>query len=129
MKTKKKYLKRIWRNTGYIVIVLFIILIAIVMIAAPASAQNITFANPNGMSERDILIYDAQGQLYGLYNSTSTASINGSQDYVFAIKPLQVNPLEDPGDWMVNDAFPFVQSNLAVIIVMMFLIGLITWRR
>ena len=105
------------------------LLCLVALAAVPASAQNITFANPNGMSERDILIYDSQGQLYGLYNSTSTASINGSQDYVFAIKPLQVNPLEDPGDWMVNDAFPFVSSNLAVLIAIMFLIGLITWRR
>lgn len=109
---------------------LILMLVALVaMVAIPVQAQNITFANPNGMSERDILIYDSQGQLYGLYNSTSTASINGSQDYVFAIKPLQVNPLEDPGDWMVNDAFPFVSSNLAVLIAIMFLIGLITWRR
>jgi hypothetical protein len=87
----------------------------------PVQAMNITMANPSGITERDIIVYDSAGQLYGFYNSTSTISINGTEDYIFSLKPMQSNPMEDPGDWMTNDAIPFVTSNVTYIIIMVFL--------
>lgn len=101
-----------------------LVLMALAMI--PVQAMNITMANPSGIAQRDIIVYDSTGQLYGFYNSTSTISVNGTEDYIFSMKPLQTNPLEDPGDWMTNVAFPFIASNVVSLIVLIFLI---TMRR
>lgn len=116
--------KKMDRN--HVLIMILLMLITVALMVYPAQATNITMANPNGIAERDIIVYDSAGQLYGFYNSTSTISINGSEDYIFSMKPLQTNPLEDPGDWMTNVAFPFIVSNVIAIIV---LIYLITMRR
>ena len=75
-------------------------------------------ANPNGIAERDILVYNSTGQLQGVFNSTSTIPLNGSEDYIFSMKPLQTNPLEDPVDWLVNDAFPFIQTYVTALLIM-----------
>ena len=102
-----------------LMIIALIALMAFVMM--PVQAMNITMANPNGIAERDIIVYDSAGQLYGFYNSTSTISVNGSEDYIFSMKPLQTNPLEDPIDWLDNVAFPFVTSNVIGIFIIVLL--------
>jgi hypothetical protein len=99
-----------------------LVLMALAMI--PVQAMNITMANPSGIAQRDILVYDSAGQLYGLYNSTSTISINGTEDYVFSMKPMQTNPMEDPADWLTNNSIPFVTSNVTYIIIMIVLAAL-----
>jgi hypothetical protein len=101
---------------------MIIALIALMaLISMPVQAMNITMANPSGIAERDIIVYDSVGQLYGFYNSTSTISVNGTEDYVFSLKPIQVNPFDDPGDWLTNTFIPLVQTNAGFIILMVFL--------
>ena len=103
-----------------------LVLMALAMM--PVQAQYITMANPAGIAERDILVYNSTGALQGVYNSTSTIELNGSQDYIFSMKPLSVNPMEDPTDWLVNRMFPLIESNLAAVIISCFLIGLVFAR-
>ena len=108
----------------------FIALVALVALCMmPVSAMNITMANPSGIAERDIIVYDSLGQMYGFYNSTSTISLNGTEDYIFSMKPMQSNPLEDPADWFTNDAVPIVTSNATYIILMIALAAIWLGRK
>ena len=102
-------------------LIILTLLVLMVLAMIPVQAMNITMANPNGIAEHDIIVYDSAGQLYGFYNSTSTISVNGSEDYIFSMKPLQTNPLEDPIDWLANVAFPFVTSNVIGIFIIVLL--------
>ena len=108
----------------------FIALIALmVLMVMPAQAQTITMANPSGIAERDIIVYYANGTMQGFYNSTSVITTDGEQDYIFTMKPQRTNPLEDPSDWILNEAFPFLQSNVIALIILAVVIGYITTRR
>jgi|WetSurMetagenome_2_1015567.scaffolds.fasta_scaffold22087_2 hypothetical protein len=127
MKTKKM-LKKLRSNQ--IMILLVLLAITILIVIPPARANYITMANPQGIAERDILVYNATGQLQGLYNSTSTIELNGSQDYIFSMKPLQTNPFEDPADWLVHTAFPFMQSQvIGIFLCLVFLATLTRWGK
>ena len=99
------------------------LLMLIALAAIPVQAQTITMSNPAGIAERDILVYDSTGHLQGFYNSTSVITLNSSQDYVFMMKPVRTNPLEDPRDWL-SDSFSFIQSNAMVLIAIMFILGI-----
>lgn len=101
----------------------------VAMILSPVQAFTITFANPYGLAERDYMIYNSTGQMVAFVNSTSVVELDPSKDIVIMMKPLQTNPLEDPGDWLTNVAFPFVQSNVIAILVIMAMIGLLFGRR
>ena len=107
---------------------LFLLAVLIAGLFAPAFAQTITMANPSGIAERDVIVYYANGTMQGFYNSTSVISLDGSLDYIFTMKPMRTTPLEDPGAWLVDEAFPFIESNAMAIIVIMFL-GVVWWRR
>jgi hypothetical protein len=122
MKTKKM-LKRLRSNQ--ILILLVLLAITVLIVVSPACANYITMANPQGIAERDILVYNSTGQLFGVINSTSTVELNSSQDYIFVLKPPQLNPFDDPADWFVNNVIPLVKNNAAVLIVMAFGIGLL----
>ena len=104
--------------------IILTLLVLMVLAMIPCTAQTITMSNPMGISERDMLVYFPNGSLVGLYNSTSVITLDGASDYIFAQRPMQTNPLEDPGDWLTNVAIPFVQSNVIFLVVMVFLIGL-----
>lgn len=93
------------------------LVLAILLVLVPANAQTITMANPAGIAERDIIVYWPNGTMYGFYNSTSVISLDPGSDYIFTMKPLQVNPLEDPGDWMTSVAFPFLSANVLPIVL------------
>ena len=108
----------------------FIALIALmVLMVMPAQAQTITMANPSGIAERDIIVYYANGTMQGFYNSTSVIITDGAQDYIFTMKPQRTNALEDPRDWLINEAFPFVQSNFIAIIVLVVALSILVGRR
>jgi hypothetical protein len=47
---------------------------------------------------------------------------------MFVIKPQYSTPLDDPGTWL-SATFAYVSSNLAALIIIMFLIGLILVRK
>ena len=100
-----------------------------VLMVMPAQAQTITMANPSGIAERDIIVYYANGTMQGFYNSTSVITIDNTQDYIFSMKPQRTNLLEDPRDWLSNEAFPFLQSNALALIIAVFLIGLLYMGR
>lgn len=59
--------------------------------------------------------------MFGLYNSTSTIITDPNESYIFTMIPISANPLEDPGDWLTNTAFPFVQTNVLALMVIMIL--------
>lgn len=99
------------------------------IIISPVSAQTITFANPNGIAERDYLIYYGNGTLAAFVNSTSVVTLDGSLDYIFTLKPVQTNLLEDPADWLSNTGFPFIQTNVIPIMILFFLVAMIFGRR
>jgi hypothetical protein len=101
---------------------MIIALVALVLMAAmPAQARSITMSNPGGIAERDIVVYWPNGTMYGYYNSSSVITIDNESDYLFTMKPLSSNPLEDPTDWLGNTAFPFVTSNVIGIFLIVLL--------
>lgn len=103
-------------------------LILIGLMLIPVQAQTITMANPGSISDRDILVYYPNGSLQGYYNTTSVITLSGSQDYIFALKPVGANPLEDPGDFL-GQLIDFMKTNVIALMIMVGLIGLITMRR
>ena len=106
---------------------LTLMLLALIALAAtPVQAQTITMANPMGLSERDMIVYWPNGTMQGFYNSTSVITLDNTSDYIFAIKPIQTNPFEDPIDWLQNTAFPFVQSQIIGIVLIVILAAL--WK-
>jgi hypothetical protein len=101
------------------IILTLLVLMALAII--PVQAQTITMANPNGLAERDMIVYWPNGTMQGYYNSTSVITLDETSDYIFTMKPVQTNPLEDPIDWLTNTAFPFVTSNVIGIFVIVLL--------
>jgi hypothetical protein len=101
---------------------LITLLVLIALAIFPVHAQTITMSNPGGIAERDIIVYYPNGTMQGFYNSTSVITLDSSTDYIFTMKPLSSNPLEDPGTWLTNTAFPFIASNVIALIVLVFLI-------
>lgn len=99
-----------------------------VLMVMPTTAQTITMANPSGIAERDIIVYYANGTMQGFYNSTSVISLDGGTDYIFTLKPMRTTPLEDPGDWLTNEALPFAQTYFIPLIALVFLIALLRRR-
>jgi hypothetical protein len=91
--------------------------------------QYISFAQPDTLTQKDIYLYNGTGSLLGLYNTTSTAiEIPATGDIMFVIKPQYSTPLDDPGKWL-SSTFTYVSSNLAALLIIMFLIGLILVRK
>ena len=113
-------LKSIRRSQSWIVFFLALILVAI-LIVPTVNAQTITMSNPGGIAERDIAVYWPNGTLYGYYNASSVITLDNTSDYLFTKKPVSSNLLEDPVDWMTNTAFPFVQTNVIGIFVIVLL--------
>jgi hypothetical protein len=104
------------------------ILIGLVIILSPVQAQTITIANPGGIAERDLIVYYANGTMQGFYNTTSVITLIGSQDYIFTLKPIGANLLEDPGDFLTA-LFLYVKTNVIALIILILLIGLLILRR
>ena len=106
---------------------LTLMLLALIALAAtPVQAQTITMANPMGLSERDIIVYWPNGSMVAFANSTSVIELDNTSYYIFVMKPLQTNPFEDPIDWLQNTAFPFVQSQIIGIVLIVILAAL--WK-
>lgn len=107
----------------------FIALMALILIACvPVQANTITMANPGGIAERDIIVYNANGTMYGYYNSTSVITLSDGDSYIFSMKPMQTNPLEDPADWLETNAFPFVKTNFIPLLALVILLAILVRR-
>ena len=100
----------------------------LVLMVMPTTAQTITMANPSGIAERDIIVYYANGTMQGFYNSTSVITLDSAQDYIFTLKPMRTTPLEDPDNWLTNEAFPFVQTYFIPLIVLVVLLAYLRRR-
>lgn len=106
----------------------FFMTLAFLSITTPANAQTITMSNPGGIAERDIMVYFPNGTLQGFYNSTSVITLDASTDYIFAMKPISSNFLEDPADWATNTAMPWLETNWLWLAAAAVLIALATRR-
>jgi hypothetical protein len=105
-----------------IIILTLLVLMALAMMPVYAGySMTLTMSNPSGITERDIIVYFPNGTMQGYYNSTSVITLDTNESYIMAMKPLQSNPMEDPGDWLTNNAIPFVTSNVTYIVIMVFL--------
>ena len=110
-------------DRNHVLIMILLMLISVVLIAHPVQSGELTLtmSNPSGISERDIVVYYPNGTMQGYYNSTSVITIDTNESYIMAMKPMQTNPLEDPGTWLTNNFIPLITSNAAAIILMVFL--------
>lgn len=125
----KKELKKIRKTQTFLLIVFAILAFTCILCFPHAQAQTITMSNPGGIAQRDIIVYEADGTMAGFYNSTSVITLNSSRDYIFTMKPISSNLLDDPKDWVENTAFPWLRTNALVLIVCATIIGLALRRR
>ena len=109
-------------------IIILVLLILVMLSAVPVQAQTITMANPGGIAERDMIVYNTDGTMQGYYNSTSVITLNGSLDYIFTMKPVSSNVLDDPGDFL-SSSFDYVQTNVIPIVIIIALFGFLLSRR
>ena len=113
---------------------LFLFLTISLCFPGAMATQYISFAQPDTLTQKDIYLYgfnttSADYELLGLYNTTSTAiEIPNGTDIMFVIKPQYSTPLDEPGTWLIA-TFAYVSSNLAALIIIMFLVGLILVRK
>lgn len=114
---------------------LFSISLLLLLCFPGAMALTITMSNPDATMQRDIIVYSINETgltnttpLYGLYNTTSIIDIDPNSSYLFVLKPQYSNPLDDPGAWL-KATLDYVHSNLASLLIIMFLIGLILVRK
>lgn len=103
---------------------LILTLLAMVLLAmVPVQAMTITMANPGSIAERDIIVYYPNGTMQGYYNSTSVITLDTSSDYIFTLKPLGANPVDDPGNFLTT-MFSFLLSNAIPIVFVILILGL-----
>jgi hypothetical protein len=93
------------------------------------AVQYVSFAQPDTLTQKDIYLYNASGSLIGLYNTTSTGvELPATGDVMFVIKPQYSTPLDEPGTWL-SATFSYVSSNLAALVIIIFLVGLLLTRK
>ena len=111
-----------------------IFLLMLLCFPGAMATQYISFAQPDTLTQKDIYLYGFNStstdyELLGLYNTTSTAiEIPSGTDIMFVIKPQYSTPFDEPGTWL-SATFAYVSSNLAALIIIMFLIGLVLVRK
>ena len=112
--------------------ILIIALIALLLMAVmPVQALNVTMANPDATTQKDVVVYQANVTdvwMYGLYNTTSIIDLDDGYSYIFVLKPQYSNPLDDPLTWL-DSTFSYVSTNIIPIVIIIFLIGLLLTRR
>ena len=107
----------------------FIMIIALALLPSFASAQYVSFADPDSTSHRDIQIYNSTGSLIGSYNTTSTGiDITGAGDVMFVLKPQYSNPLEDPQGFM-DSLWLWLRTNLIYIIMLGVIVAIFFRKR
>jgi len=112
--------------------IMFIALMALVMLAVmPVQGWTVQMSNPDGVAQRDVIVYYPNGTLWGSYNTTSLIDlgvIGNTSSFIFMLKPQYVNMLDDPANFL-DQAFVFVSTNAIQIFVIAGLIGIILMRR
>lgn len=103
-----------------ILIIALIALMALVMM--PVQAQTITMSNPGALTERDVAVYFTNGTMQGLWNSTSVISLDANESYLFMLKPVGANPMDDFSVW-INDLMAWARTNATAIIIFIVMLG------
>lgn len=106
-----------------------IIILTVYLVAHGANAQTIQMSNPDSTGQRDIIVYFPNGTLWGSYNTTSMITLDANESYIFTLKPQGNNLIDDPGNWLVNYAFPYVKTHIIPLIVIFSLVGFLIFRR
>lgn len=112
---------------------MIIALLALVMLAVmpPVQGWTVQMSNPDGVAQRDVIVYFPNGTVWGSYNTTSLIDLGviaNSSSFIFTLKPQYVNVLDDPANFL-DQAFVFVSTNAIPIFVIAGLIGIILMRR
>jgi len=111
-------MKKIW----------LIMIIAFVALVSCASAQTVSFADPDSTAHKDVYLYNSSGVLLGSYNTTSTAiDITDAGDVFFVIKPQYSNPLDDPSTFLTG-FIGWVQTN-ALVLIIASMVGALLFKR
>jgi hypothetical protein len=110
-----------------ITLIVIMVLVCISLVF-PCSAQNMSISHYGIGSLQTVQLYDGNGTLLGTFNTSTNGIELPTGDFVLGIKPASSDPLTDPGQWM-TDALAWITTNITAIILVMFLIGLLFWRR
>lgn len=98
------------------------------VLAAPVLAVNMSISHLGYGPDQDVQLFAPNGTMFGSYNTSSINIPVPNADYYVVIKPQTSNPLADPTDWLVNQVFPFFQSNVIGIVLCFTFIGLLLAR-
>lgn len=107
---------------------LLCVLLIFYLIFPGAMAQTVSFAEPDTLTHKDMYLYNSNGTLLGVYNTTSSAiNLTGLGDIFVVIKPQYATPLDDPGAWLAS-ALSWTNSNATVLIFAFALVGVFLVR-
>jgi hypothetical protein len=109
-------------------ILCLMLLVLMALAAIPAQAQTITIAAPGATAQQDVMVYYPNGTLQGVWNTSSTVILDANYSYIFSLKPQTNNLIDNPTDWLVNSAFPWVRTNILAIIIIFACIGILVRR-
>lgn len=101
--------------------------IAVLLAVMPVQAQNMTISRLGFGSDETIQIYGNGTTLYGTWNTTTNGIELPEEDFTLVIKPVNVDTFADPAGWLVAVAFPFVQTNIIGILLIIILAAI--WAR
>ena len=107
---------------------LMFIIMLVLLCAAPALAQNVSFAEMGFAGPQTIQIYTANGTILGTYNTSTNAVSLPSEDIVILFKPEGTDHLRNPEN-LIDGVFTFVETYFITILFVMFLIGVLYMGR
>jgi len=103
---------------------LFLVCAALPLVAAQdIGTTSITFSD-FGLGDQTIIIYNVNGTLVEETNSTSTVSLNSSQDYVFVLQPTKMNLFNNPFQ-AVDLVLAFIPAGFSWILVFVVAAGIL----
>lgn len=91
-------------------------------------AQTVSFADPDATVHKDVFIYNASGNLVGVYNTTSNGiEIPSDSDLIFTLKPQYTNPLDDPTTFLAG-VIGWLETNALSLLILAGMGGLLLKR-
>lgn len=106
---------------------LILLALVILLTIMPVQAQNMTISRLGFGSDETIQIYGNGTTLYGTWNTTTNGIQLPEEDFTMVIKPVNVDTFADPAGWLSTEAFPFVQTNIIGIVLIVILAAM--WAR
>lgn len=115
---------------------LVLILLVLLLCFPGVMAQNITFAEPDTLIHKDVVVYGVNSttgifEQLAVYNTTTAGiylSNSSYPDMMFVFKPQYTSPLDNPSAWLSN-AMSWMSTNVVELAVAFTLIGFILTRR